>query len=162
MTHEEYVGSVMRGEWPSDPSVPLDSPFLNGSGRIQNLILQAVTSVAHISSLKGAVRANHYHRTDWHFTYVVRGSVAYLERPIGSKELPPHTLFVAGEMFFTPPMVEHAMVFPEDADVITLAKNVRSHESHESDVVRVGFITESHQVEDIIVFCALDKIAGGR
>lgn len=162
MNHEEYVNAVMRGEWSESPSVPLESPFLNGNGKIQNLILQSVTSVAHIASVKGAVRANHYHKTDWHFTYVVRGSVAYLERPIGSKEIPEYSLFEAGTMFFTPPMREHVMVFPEDADIVTLARNVRSHESHESDVVRVSFIDQIVQIEDILCLCSLDKAARGK
>jgi hypothetical protein len=33
------------------------------------------------------------------------------------------------------------MVFPVETVFVTLAKNVRSHESHESDLVRVEFVT---------------------
>ena len=40
-------------------------------------------------------------------------------------------------MFFTPPMVEHAMFFPVESTFITFAKNRRDHENHESDLVRV-------------------------
>ncbi|HEY8096353.1 MAG TPA: hypothetical protein VIE65_09735 [Methylobacter sp.] len=157
MIHDEYVHSVMDGEWPIDPTVPLDAPFTNQNGRIQNLILQSVTSVAHIASVAGAVRANHYHKTDWHFTYVVRGCVAYLERDIGSKLIPEPRIYKAGMMFFTPPLREHCMVFIEDTDIITLAKNVRSHESHESDVVRVDFISNK-TLEDQIQAIARSKI----
>jgi hypothetical protein len=40
-------------------------------------------------------------------------------------------------MFFTPPMVDHAMVFAEDTVFLTLGRNPRDQESYESDVVRI-------------------------
>jgi hypothetical protein len=43
-------------------------------------------------------------------------------------------------MFFTPPLVEHAMFFPIDTVFLTFAKNVRDTEHHESDVVRIPII----------------------
>jgi dTDP-4-dehydrorhamnose 3,5-epimerase-like enzyme len=142
MTNDEYTSAVDRGEWPSDPRVPLDDPFTNHNGTIQNLVLKNMTSVAALTSVKGAVRANHYHKTDWHYAYVVSGSVAYFERPIGSDFIPEPTVFRKGEMFFTPPMKEHTMVFlADDSVIITMARNVRSHDSHEADLERVTFIT---------------------
>ncbi len=144
MTNDEYTSAVDRGEWPSDSRVPLDAPFVNHNGSIQNLVLKNMTSVAALTSVKGAVRANHYHKTDWHYAYVASGSVAYLERPIGSDELPNPVFFVKGEMFFTPPMKEHAMVFLEDTVIVTMARNVRSHDSHEADLERVVFVTPEH------------------
>jgi dTDP-4-dehydrorhamnose 3,5-epimerase-like enzyme len=141
MTNDEYTSSVDRGEWPDDRRVPLDEPFRNASGSIQNLVLKPMTSVAAIESAAGTVRSNHYHLTDWHYIYVASGSLAYLERPVGSSEIPHPVVFRKGEMFFTPPMAEHAIVFLEDTLIITMAKNVRSHESHEADLVRVSFLT---------------------
>jgi len=141
MTNDEYTSAVDRGEWPEDPRVPLDPPFVNHNGSIQNLVLKPMTSMSALDSVKGAVRANHYHKTDWHYTYVASGSVAYLVRPIGSSEVPEPIVFRKGEMFFTPPMVEHAMVFLSESVIITAARNVRSHDSHEADVVRVSFVT---------------------
>jgi quercetin dioxygenase-like cupin family protein len=132
---------VDSGEWPSDPAVPLDTPFINENGVIQNLVLKPMTSVAVITSKKGTMRANHYHKTDWHYAYVVSGRILYFERSVDSQEIPEPREFKAGEMFFTPPMKEHTMVFPEETVFVTMAKNVRSHESHEADLVRVEFIT---------------------
>ena len=40
-------------------------------------------------------------------------------------------------MIFTPPMVEHAMVFLADSVFLTLGRNSRCQESYEADVVRV-------------------------
>lgn len=141
MTNDEYTSMVDEARWPDNPSVPLDEPFVNQNGEIQNLVLKPMTSVACIRSVRGAVRANHWHRTDWHYAYVVSGSLAYAERPVGSSSPPDYRVFLEGEMFFTPPNREHVMVFLEDTVIVTMARNVRSHESHESDVVRVQFVS---------------------
>lgn len=136
-----YTEKVDLGVWPADCDVPLDTPFVDERGSIQNLVLKPVTSVAVITSRRGTVRANHYHKTDWHYAYVVSGKILYFERDVGSSEMPVPRTFGAGKMFFTPPMREHAMVFAEDTTFVTMAKNVRSHESHEADLVRVEFVT---------------------
>lgn len=141
MNNDTYTEMVNNGEWPSDSAVPLDTPFINENGVIQNLVLKPMTSVAVITSKSGTMRANHYHKTDWHYAYVISGSILYFERSVGDKGIPEPRLFKAGEMFFTPPMKEHTMVFPEETIFVTMAKNVRSHESHEADLVRVEFIT---------------------
>lgn len=139
--HNEYTKRVENGEWPYSAFVPLPAPFVNDVGNIQNLILRPVTSVAIIDSKAHTIRANHYHKTDWHYAYVISGRIAYFERKVGSIETPIPHIFLAGQMFFTPPMVEHVMYFPVDTQFVTMAKNIRSHDSHESDVVRVNFVS---------------------
>jgi len=140
MTNRGYTAKVDAGDYPNDPVVPLDDPFINENGRIQNLLLERFTSAAVIGSKAGAVRANHYHRTDWHYTYVVVGAVDYFWRTAGSKNDLFRRRFDPGALFFTPPMVEHAMFFPVGSTIITFAKNVRDHEHHEADVVRVRLV----------------------
>ena len=140
LSNREFSGLVDRGTYPEQVAVPLDQPFVNANGVIQNLLLERFTSAAIISSVPGAIRANHYHKTDWHYSYVVKGSVWYYWRPVGSTEKPRHQVFGQGTMFFTPPLVEHAMFFPEDSAFLTFAKNIRDHDHHESDVVRVELV----------------------
>ena len=45
-----------------------------------------------------------------------------------------------GQVFYTPPMVEHAMVFPEDTVFLTLGGGTRSHDDYEDDLVRVELV----------------------
>ena len=45
-------------------------------------------SAVMISSNAGSPRANHYHKTDWHYCYVVSGEIEYLHRPTGSDDAP--------------------------------------------------------------------------
>lgn len=140
-THEEYTTRVDNEDWPGRVSVPLPEPFVNDAGVIQNLLLKKVQSIAAITSKRGSVRAQHYHREDFHYAYVASGRVLYFERSVGATSIPKPMEFGPGEMFFTPPMVEHAMLFAEDSLILTFAKRVRSHEEHEKDVVRVPFLT---------------------
>ncbi len=140
LANREFSALVDAGKYPEQVAVPLDPPFINQNGKIQNLLLERFTSVALITSVAGSLRANHYHKTDWHYSYVVSGVVEYYWRPAGMREKPNHQRFGAGTMFFTPPLVEHAMFFPEATTFLTFAKNIRDHEHHEADLVRVKLV----------------------
>src|SRR5678815_2146227 len=96
-------------------------------------------TVSVLENLAGTSRARHYHKQDCHWLYVVRGEVKYYERPIGSTATPEAQHYFEGEMFFTPPMVEHAMYFPRDTILVSMSDRSRTHEEHEADVVRVEF-----------------------
>lgn len=140
MTYEKYLARVLAGDYPSDPIVPLpNSPFIDGRGMIQNLFLHPSDSIALITSVRGSVRANHYHK-DWHFCYVLEGAIAYYERAIGDKSIPIPTIMHEHTMFFSPPMREHSMLFLENTTFITFQNSVRTHENHENSVTRVDFI----------------------
>ncbi len=123
--------------WPKDVIVPINERFTDDRGEIIPLSDLPMDSAVMISSKKGTVRANHYHQTDWHLCYVISGSIDYYHRPHGSKDNPDHVHVKMGELFFTPPLVDHAMVFPEDTVFLTLGRNSRAQESYEADVVRI-------------------------
>ena len=123
--------------WPASTVVPLEAPFVDSRGDIQPLVDARMKSAVLITTKKGAVRANHYHRTDWHYCYVLSGSIQYFERPTGSTAAPREVTVRAGEMFFTPPLTDHTMLFPEDTVFLVLGRNPRDQESYEADVVRV-------------------------
>jgi dTDP-4-dehydrorhamnose 3,5-epimerase-like enzyme len=130
---------------PVDRLETLEEPFISQAGLIQNLVnvfpgTSPIGCVSVLYSHKDAVRANHYHRTDWHRCFIIKGAVDYYERPIGSKEIPEPVRYVENQMFFTPPMVEHALKFAEDTIMVSISKRPRDSESHESDVVRVDFL----------------------
>ncbi|MCA1572880.1 MAG: cupin domain-containing protein [Chloroflexi bacterium] len=126
--------------WPQEALVPLEQPFEDERGAIQPLVDRRMMSAVLISSRQGTLRANHYHQTDWHYCYVVEGSIEYFHRPHGSSEDPERLLVPKGSMFFTPPMVDHAMKFPEDTVFLALSRNHRDQESYEADVVRIDVV----------------------
>jgi dTDP-4-dehydrorhamnose 3,5-epimerase-like enzyme len=94
-------------------------------------------TVSVLECTAGTTRANHYHRQDSHWLFVVRGEVLYYERPIGSRDVPEPQHFFEGEMLYTPPMVEHALAFPRDTILVSMSDRSRTHEEHEADVVRL-------------------------
>jgi oxalate decarboxylase/phosphoglucose isomerase-like protein (cupin superfamily) len=123
--------------WLQDPLVRLDEPFVDARGEIQPLVEQLMRSALVIHSKKGAVRGNHYHKTDWHYCYVVSGSMEYYFRPAESTAPPERVTVKAGQMVFSPPMMEHTTVFPEDTIFLALSRNARDQQAYEADVVRV-------------------------
>ena len=104
------------------------------------MVDEMMKSAVMIESKKGSLRANHYHKTDWHYCYVISGAIEYYHRPTGSDQEPESLLVKAGEMVFTPPMVDHGMKFPEDTVFLTLSRNPRDQASYEADVVRVDML----------------------
>ena len=115
----------------------LSTPYVDARGVIQPLFKRRIGSAVLIESKTGAVRAQHWHRTDWHYCYMLAGEVEYLERPLNFKGAPARFIFKAGEMFFTPPLVEHAMLFKQDSRMVVLANRHRTSEDYENDVVRL-------------------------
>jgi len=132
-----------KARWPKEVIVPMPDPFMDARGAIQPLVDEDMKSCVLISSKKGTVRANHYHKTDWHYCYVLAGKIEYYHRPTGSDAAPEKVMVEAGQMFFTPPMVDHSMVFPEDTVFITWGRNSRLQEVYEADVVRIDPIEPS-------------------
>jgi len=115
-------------------------PYIDARGEILNLLDLPLGSVSLITSNTGAVRANHYHKTDWHYCWMQKGSMDYYYRPIGSKEPAKYIRVEEGKMVYTPSMEEHAMVFTSDAVMWCFAGNPRTSADYESDTVRVPSI----------------------
>ena len=117
--------------------VPLPAPFNDDRGTIQNLVDLPLGSASVIRSKKGAVRANHYHKSDFHYSWLQSGKMIYAHRPVGSKELPEQWVIQPGQLFYSPPMHEHVMVFLEDPVLFVVARNNRKSASYESDTIRI-------------------------
>ena len=127
-----------KRKWPSSIIVDLPKPFIDDRGAIQPLVDIDMKSSVLITSIPGSVRANHYHKTDWHYCYVLSGEIKYYHRPHGNKNKPKELVIKEGQMFFTPPMVEHAMVFTKKTRFLTWGRNSRLQEVYESDVCRIS------------------------
>ena len=126
---------------PKKPLVRLEKPFIDPRGKIQPLVDRTMKSAVIIESIAGSIRANHYHKTDWHYCYVIFGAIEYYYRPTGSDSAPKILTVRANEMIFTPPMVDHAMKFSEDTSFLTLSRNPRDQKTYEADVVRVDMVS---------------------
>ena len=134
--------------WPDEHIIELEEPFKDDRGFIQMLVNTPIKNVTLIQSNKGAVRANHYHITDWHYMYVLTGSFDYYFRPTGSDDELQCVRVKSGELIFTPPMEDHATVFLEDCDLLAMSRNPRDQETYEEDVRRIVLVdTKTMQIE---------------
>jgi len=99
----------------------------------------AIKSILLITCETGAVRANHYHKKDSHYAYLLSGTMEYSEKPIAGGEMQTVTLS-AGDMVFTPPEMIHAMRFLQPSVFLAFATESRSQEDYEADTVRIELI----------------------
>lgn len=135
------VTKAEQSDWPKDVIVPMEKPFADERGSIQPLVDLPMQSAVLITSKKGTVRANHYHKTDWHFCYVISGRIDYYHRRHGATGKPQKTTIKQGQQFFTPPLVDHTMVFVEDTVFLTLGRNSRRQEVYEADIERILLVS---------------------
>lgn len=142
-----------KEDWPELPIVNLEKPFVDERGNIQPLVDKLMKSAVLIESKKGSLRANHFHKTDWHYCYILSGEIEYFHRKTGSIEEPEMLSVKANQMVFTPPMVDHAMRFPVDTVFLTLSRNSRDQKTYEEDVVRINMLNS----EDLITWTPDDK-----
>jgi len=104
------------------------------------------SSVLRITSKAGTVRANHYHQKDHHVCYLTSGKIRYVERPITDagevdESVPMKEYIIEpGQLFYTSPMVAHAMEFIEDSDFLAITPRSGSESEYENDVIRVTLI----------------------
>ena len=123
--------------------VSLRRPFVDARGTIQNLVDRSCGSALVIESVKGAVRGNHYHKRDFHYSWLHRGRMIYYSRPVGDQRPPRRKIIRAGQLFYTPPMTEHAMVFTEDSLLFVVAKQNRHMRHYEADTTRIASLVPS-------------------
>lgn len=120
--------------------IQLETPFIDARGIIQNILNIPINAVALITSKAGTVRSNHWHKENDHYLYIISGSVEYYERDLeeDGKTIKP-VIFKAGEMFYTPPRKVHKVIFLEDTLMLSLGTYIKTHDAHESDIVREEF-----------------------
>jgi len=125
----------------TDPRVTLPPAFVDSRGSIQNLFEagdgeEHAGGVAVIRSREGAVRSEHWHRTDHHWLHVLSGHIIYEWRPAMSNEEPRRIEIAPGETFFTPSHVWHRVTSVTPSIMISVSRLSRKHDVHEADLVR--------------------------
>ena len=122
---------------PAQVLIPIRKPFVDARGEIRNLIDAPFTSAAVITSARGAIRGNHYHKTDYHYCWLQSGEMIYCHRPAGSTRRPIRWVIKPGMLFYTPPRYEHAMHFTKKSVLFVFARNNREMANYEADTIRI-------------------------
>lgn len=113
--------------------------YTDERGSIETIYEDNTSSFLKITSVKGASRANHYHKTSSHYCLLTEGRVKYYERPVGSEGKLTVQTFGPWEVFWTGPMMEHLMVFTEDSVMLCHSTGSRLQANYENDLVRLEY-----------------------
>jgi quercetin dioxygenase-like cupin family protein len=119
--------------------------FIDDRGAITNVFEGTIEHVALITSKKGSVRANHYHKNIYQYIYLVSGALDTHCCDIGAPDKVQVIQVRPGDLIDTPPLVAHAQYFTEDSVFIALSTRHRSAGQYEGDtiafeVIRGGYL----------------------
>ena len=117
--------------------------FVDQRGYISRIIDQdkyKVRSILYIKRKKGSRGADHYHKKDAHWVYVLEGKVRHSEKDMKKKnsKIEKITLGV-GDLVFTPPMVAHSDEFISDSVILAFTTENRNQKDYKKDTVKVDF-----------------------
>lgn len=117
--------------------------FVDARGEMSHLIGDDVkiVSILYVTSKKGSVRANHYHKKDVHDVFLLKGKIEYTSLSLKNKNSKKKTIIVdSGYIIHTPSMTEHAMKFLEDSVFLAFSIRPRNRKAYENDIVKVQLI----------------------
>ena len=107
--------------------------FKDKRGTLQKIIDGNFSSCIEVFSKKGSIRANHYHKKDKHFMYIISGELlySYKNRKRGSKVK--IKKMKKGDLFFTPAMQEHMAYFTKNTHFLAFSTRKRTRFDYEKD-----------------------------
>lgn len=115
--------------------------YADERGEILNLVEGEISSVLLITSKAGSLRANHYHKHDSHYVYVLSGKMEYFEKELDKPSAKLEKIILSpGRMVFTPPMKAHAMKFLTDTVFLAITTRPRGQAAYEADTTRIALI----------------------
>ena len=120
--------------------IKLSTGFVDKRGKIIPICDKIMKSASLITTKKNQWRANHYHKKDWHYIYVIYGKFEYYFRKTGSKKKPKKLIIKKNDLLFTGPKIDHAMLYTEKTAILVLSKNPRDQKTYEADTVRINFM----------------------
>ena len=100
-----------------------------------NIADGSLGDVAFITSLAGSIRANHFHKQDWHLTFLITGGMNYEWQDANTEKQKKNTTVTEGQLIFTPPNTPHKMSFTQNSTFIAISRMNRSHEEYSADTI---------------------------
>ena len=104
-------------------------------GMFKSLFDDKITNLSYLESNKNTIRSNHYHLKDWHYIYVISGSIHYLYRGLNDKKIK-YLHVEKGQTIFTPNNEIHTTYFRVKTKMIVANSNDRKKTTYEKDLVR--------------------------
>ena len=112
------------------------SVFNDDRGEITDILIKEVIEyVTLITSVKGAVRGNHYHKETFQYIFMRSGRINVLTQEPGSEVI--SVIIEKGDLVENPPMEVHSMIALEDSDFMVFTRGPRGGMNYESDTYRL-------------------------
>ena len=110
--------------------------FADARGKIIDIIAnEPVQFATLITSTKGAVRANHYHKDTFQYLYVLSGKLRVVGQMPGSPR--EEAIVTEGDLIVNVPEERHAFEALEDSAFVVLTRGPRGGEDYEKDTYRL-------------------------
>ena len=113
----------------------IDPAVVDWRGEIHNIFEGTLGHVALITSKKGTVRANHYHKKDLQYIFLVSGAYESYCCDVRSPEKKQVLKVRPGDIVYTPPLIAHAQKFTEDSVFLALTTLQREKGKYENDTI---------------------------
>lgn len=109
-----------------------EKEFSDQRGKITNYELtEPINLIGYIESVRGSVRANHYHPVQEQKCLLIKGKYISVIKDLATPNSPLETRIIKqGEIAVIRPNVAHAMVFLEDSIFLNLVRGEREHENY--------------------------------
>lgn len=124
----------------------IDPAYVDARGEIHNLFEGMLGHVALITSAKGSVRGNHYHKQDVQYIYLISGAYESHCCPLDNPSQKQVLQVRPGDIVETPPHIAHAQRFTEDSVFLAFSTRMREEGKYEDDTIAYkvveGYINE--------------------
>jgi len=109
-----------------------EKEYIDNRGKISNYELtEPINLIGYIESVKGSLRANHYHPVQEQKVLLVKGQFISLYKSLLEKNAPKVTHVInEGDSVVTKPNVAHTMVFTKDSIFLNLVRGEREHNNY--------------------------------
>ena len=112
--------------------------FKDKRGWLKKILDGNFSSCIEVYSKKGSVRANHYHKKDKHFIYVINGEILYFYKDRKKRAKTKFKIMKKNDLFFTPAMQEHMAYFTKNTHFLAFSTRKRTKFDYEKDLIRVN------------------------
>ena len=114
----------------------IQTTFEDKRGEIRDILERVEIDCATlITSKKGAVRGNHYHKESEQYVYIVSGKLQFLTQIPGKEVV--ETIIETGDLVYTPPLESHRFIILEDTIFLVLTRGPRGGKGYEEDTYRL-------------------------
>ena len=116
--------------------------FKDKRGSLLKVVDKDFSSCIEIFSKKGSIRANHYHRKDEHYAYIIEGKILFIYRNRKKNAKLNYKVMKKGDLFFTTYMQDHIAYFLSNTHFLAFSSRKRTKFDYEKDLVRLNMHEE--------------------